>query len=75
MIDTRQYYIKFFDGEIEVYMANIIAENLLSQLDEEGHRQMMIDEIMDHRVMEEAIPKNEGNLITRYGIKRKKRTT
>ena len=39
-------------------MANIIAENLLSQVDEEGHRHMMIEDIVDHRVMEEAIPKN-----------------
>ena len=36
---------------------------------------MMIDEIVDHRVMEEATPKNEGNFITRSGMKRKKRTT
>ena len=62
-------------GEIEVYTANIIAENLQFQVDEEGKRQMMIDEIVDHRVMEEAIPKNEGTFITRSGMKRKKRTT
>ena len=36
---------------------------------------MIIDEIVNHRVMEEAIPKNEGGVITRYGMKRKKRTT
>ena len=51
MLDTRQYEVELLDGEIEVYTENIIAENLLSQVDEEGHFQMMIDEIVDHRVM------------------------
>ena len=36
---------------------------------------MIIDEIVDHWVIEEAIPKNEGTFITRYGMKRKNRTT
>ena len=58
MLDTRQYEVKFLDGEIKVYTANIISENLLSQVDEEGHCHMMIDDIVDHQVMEEAIPKN-----------------
>ena len=52
MLDTRQYEVKFLDGEIEVYTANIIAENLISQVEKEGHFQVMIDEIVDHRVME-----------------------
>ena len=75
VLDTRQYEVKFLDREIKVYTANIIAGNLLSQVNEEGYRQMMINEIVDHRVMEEAIPKNEGTFITSSGMKRKKRTT
>ena len=63
------------DGEIEVYTANTIAENLLYKVDEEGHRQMMIDEIVDHQFIEEEIPKNERTFITRYEMKREKRTT
>ena len=75
MLDTRQYGVKFLDMKIKVYTENIIAENLLSKVEKEGHRQMMIDEIVYHRVMEEAIPKNEGTFITRSGMKRRKRTT
>ena len=55
MLDTRQYEVKLLYGEIKFFTANIIAENLQFQVDEEGKRQMMIDEIVDHRVMEEAI--------------------
>ena len=32
----------------EVLTANIISENLLAQVDEEGHRQILLDEIIDH---------------------------
>ena len=74
MLDTRQYEVEFLGEEIEVYTANIIDENLLSQVDYECHRQMTIGEIVDHRVMEESIPKNEGTFITRSRMKRKKRT-
>ena len=35
---------------------------------------MMINEIADHWVMKEAIPKNLGSFITRSRMKRKKRT-
>ena len=52
MLDTRQYEFEFLDGEIKVYTVNIISKNLLSQVDEEGHHQMMIDDIVDHQVME-----------------------
>ena len=38
MLDKRQYEVEFLDGDIEVYTANIISENLLSQVDEESHR-------------------------------------
>ena len=75
MLDTRQYEVEFLDGYIKVYTSNIIAVNLLSQVDEEGHSQIMIDEIVYHRVIEEAIPKSEGTFITRSRMKRKKSTT
>ena len=48
--------------------ANIIAENLLAQVDKEGHRHLMIDKIEDHRILPNAIPKSEGTYVTRTGI-------
>ena len=75
LLDSRRYEIEFADGHIDELTANIIAENLLSQVDEEGHRQMMLSEIIDHRVLPDAIPKEEGTYVNPYGIKRKKTTT
>ena len=46
--DTQLYEVEFIDGSTEVMAANVIAENLLSQVDQEGHCQLMLDEIIDH---------------------------
>ena len=37
LLDLQQYKVEFLDGTIEILTANIIAENLLAQVDEEGH--------------------------------------
>ena len=55
--------------------ANIIAENLLAQVDDEGHRNMLIDEIEDHRFDDSAGPKSEGTYTMGSGLHRNKRTT
>ena len=47
--DTRLYEVKFVDGTMETVPANAIAENLLSQVDQEGHRQLLLDKIISHR--------------------------
>jgi hypothetical protein len=75
LLDSRQYEVEFLDGETEILTANIIAEKLLAQVDEEGHRQMMIAEIEDHRVLDDAIPANDGYFTTTSGMKRKKNMT
>jgi hypothetical protein len=48
LLDSRRYEVEFADGHIDELTANIIAENLLSQVDEEGRRQMMLSGIIDH---------------------------
>jgi hypothetical protein len=75
LLDSRMYEIEYADGHIDELTANVIAENLIAQVDEEGRRQMMLGEIMDHRVLQDAIPKSEGTYVNPYGIKRQKMTT
>ena len=36
-LDTREYDIEYLNGTIETIPANLIAENLLSQVNEKGH--------------------------------------
>ena len=75
LLDQRLYEVEFLDGHIENLTANIIAENLLAQVDDEGHRQVLLEDIEDHRVLDSAIPKSQGTYITKNGLKRKKWTT
>ena len=49
LLEIRRYEVEYLDGTTEVLTANIIAENLLAQVDDQGHRHLMIDEIEDHR--------------------------
>lgn len=76
LMDSRRYEVEYDDGTTEIMAANVIAENLLAQVDEEGRRQMMIDEIIDHRSDPKiAIPKEQGRFISHSGQYRKKKTT
>jgi hypothetical protein len=53
-LNTQVYDVAFPDGGIEQYSANVIAENIYSQVDDEGHRYQLLDDIVDHRKTEEA---------------------
>jgi hypothetical protein len=56
IIDSRVYKVQFSDGHIEEYAANALAENIYSQVDSEGVRHLMIDEIINHLQDQNAIP-------------------
>ena len=50
LVDMRAYENEFIDGTTETLTTNIIAENLLAQVDEEGHRQLLIYDIIDYGI-------------------------
>jgi hypothetical protein len=49
MFDTRAYLIEFKDGSVDEYTANVIAENIYAQIDDEGRNYSILHEISDHR--------------------------
>ena len=49
ILDTRMYEVEFQDGHKASLGANAIAENLFAQIDDEGNRHALFDEITDHR--------------------------
>ena len=75
LTDTRKYDVEFVDGRLQVLSANIIAENLLAQVDDEGQRHILLDEIIDHRKTSDAIPKEKGTYMSPSGFEKKKITT
>ena len=48
LLDTAGYVVEYYDGSTEVLAANIIAEAIFSQVDEEGRDFLLLDEIVDH---------------------------
>ena len=75
LIDFRRYDVQFVDGYSETLSANILAENLIAQVDQEGHRQRMLSEISDHRSNDRAIKIEDGTFTTSRGLKKIRRTT
>jgi hypothetical protein len=48
ILDTREYKVIFPDGTLQSYLANTLAENIYSQIDDEGHNFSILNEIIDH---------------------------
>ena len=75
LFDTREYLVEMDDGTIERYTANVIAENMFAQVDDEGNQRMLIDEIVDHKIDNSAVDPSNGTYTTPSGNVRKKKTT
>ena len=75
LTDSRQYEVEFLDGGTEILTANLIAENLLAEVDDYGNRSMLLDEIEDFRTNKEALTEEEAIYYTKNGLRRTKRTT
>ena len=75
ILDSRMYDIEFPDGSTDVVSANLIAENLFSQVDDEGRQFQIIDEIVDCQFTDEAVKPEDGFVISQNGQKRPVITT
>ena len=75
MMDTREYELEYDDGTHDRYFANVIAENLYSQVDTEGHQFLVVKEISDHRKDGTAIEVADGFDIGKNGNRHPKKTT
>ena len=75
IVDTTVYDVMFEDGTVSQYSANIIAESIYSQVDEEGFRYQVLDHISDHRVDKTALKTSEAWVTARNGRRSRKMTT
>jgi hypothetical protein len=63
------------DGELK-YAANILAENMQSQVDDEGHNILLRRDIVDYKKDDGiAVPVGDKYLLTRSGQRRLRKTT
>ena len=75
ILDTREYVARFDDGAEQAYAANLIAENLYSQIDREGHHFAVMQEIIDHEVGDTVLSKDDSMYKDKHGRMQPKRTT
>ena len=57
ILDTRVYDVEFNDGSVKQYSANVIAENMFSQVDADGYHYLLLDVIIDHRSNDQVVRK------------------
>jgi hypothetical protein len=75
-LNSMIYEVEFPDGQLKEYAANIIAENMLTQVDSDGYSLMMMEAITDHRKDDTiAVPKTDKYLTTPSRQKRMRTTT
>ena len=74
ILSTAIYDVAFPDGTVKQYAANTIAENMYSQVDQEGHTYLMMDSITGHRSNDDAV-KIEDQFVTLKNGRRKLRQT
>jgi hypothetical protein len=48
VLDSQAYEVEFLDGKRQQVSYNLLAEHLLSQVDEEGNQHQLFKEIVDH---------------------------
>ena len=75
MLNTVIYDVEFPDGMVRQYAANTIAENILSQVDNEGHSHNVIEAIIDFETDGHAVKKGDEYIVTSRGRKRVRHTT
>ena len=74
-LDTTTYDVMFPDGYVTQYTANVIAQNIHSQVDEEGHRYQVLDHISDHRVDDTAVKQADAWITAKNGKRSRRMTT
>ena len=74
ILDLRIYKVQSEDGRIGEYIANIIAESIYSNIEEEGCSHSILDGIIGHRRSEDAVSKEDGFTVVN-NVKRRVVTT
>ncbi len=75
MLNSMVYEVEFPDGVVKNYSANMIAENILSQVDSNGMQHRLLDSIIDHKKDGSAVTKQDAFIVTKRGRRKLRQTT
>ena len=75
ILDSRMYEVEYQDGTKASLAANYIAENLFAQVDQEGNRHVLLDELIDYKVNGCEVKLQDAFITTGTGTRRRRETT
>jgi hypothetical protein len=75
LLNSIIYDVEFPDGVVKQYAANTIADNMYSQVDNEGHSQSLLKSIIDYKKDGHAVAKSDMYIYTKSGQRRLCQTT
>jgi hypothetical protein len=73
ILDTRTYNVEFPDGRGEEYTANVVANNMYAQCDEDGNQFIMLKDIVGHRTYGNVVER--ADMYIKVGSNKKIRKT
>ena len=75
ILDSRIYEVEYQDGFKAALAANAIAINMFAQVDAEGNRHVMFDQILDHRTDGTEVKIDDSFIKSKNGGRRRRETT
>ena len=75
ILDSHMYEVEYQDGTKASLAVNYIAENLFAQVDQEGNRHALLDELIDYRVNSREVKLQDAFIMTGTGTRRRRETT
>ena len=77
ILDSHMYEVEYQDGTKASLVANYIAENLFAQIDQQGNRHILLDELIDYRVNcnSHEVKLQDAFITTGTGTRRRHETT
>ena len=67
ILNSHVYEVEFPDGDVKEFVANVLEENCMMQVDSNGHHSQFLDCITDVRCYDRAIAKTNGYNTTNRG--------
>ena len=74
-LNTTTYDVEFSDHTVKQFGANVIAQNLYSQVDQDGRSQRLLANIIDSKRDSTAVPKSDMYITTSSGQQRMRKST
>lgn len=75
LLNSILYDVSFPDGQIKQYSANIIAENMYQQVDNDGYTKSLLKSIVNFEKDQSAVSKEDKYITTKSGQQHLHKTT